>query len=76
MFAWAGYRVCICDLESQHDEMTVLTEIRKLLKDVDADGASRGSLSVYDTLNRISVTTNLADCVADCIYIQVSTICC
>ncbi|XP_041352265.1 lambda-crystallin homolog isoform X2 [Gigantopelta aegis] len=69
LFAWAGYRVCVFDPESAH-VMTVFTEICKWVKELDADGATRRNRTVDDTLERISVTNSLTDCVTDSIYIQ------
>ena len=69
IFASAGYKVTLFDiLESQVS--AALTNIASELVQFEKDGVIRGQLSATDQTALISGSSNLSDCIKDCVYVQ------
>ena len=69
IFASAGYKVTLYDiLESQVS--AALTNIASELVQFEKYGVIRGQLSATDQTALISGSSNLSDCIKDCVYVQ------
>ena len=69
IFASAGYKVTLYDiLESQVS--AALTNIASELVQFEKDGVIRGTISAADQTKLISGSSNLSDCIKDCVYVQ------
>jgi len=69
IFASAGYKVTLYDiLESQVS--AALTNIASELVQFEKDGVIRGTISAADQTKLISGSSNLLDCIKDCVYVQ------
>lgn len=71
LFAAAGYKVVMFDIEPKQVEAALL-EILKQLENLKEKGLLRGSLNVQEQYSRISGTNDLRECVQDTVYIQVT----
>ena len=71
IFASVGYKVVLFDVEAK--QVTAAIEsIAKELKQFESEGVLRGDkLSAEEQATLISGTSSLAECVQDCVYIQV-----
>ena len=70
LFAAAGYRVVMTDIESSMIDQA-LANIKLQLHDLKSTGLLRGSLNVDEQYALISGTTDFEECVKGCVYIQV-----
>ena len=70
-FASAGYNVMIYDIAKERVD-SALKSIENQLKDLEAKGTIRGSLPASKQISLIGGTYNLAECLKDAIYCQVS----
>lgn len=69
IFASAGYKVTLYDiLDSQVS--AALTNIASELVQFEKDGVIRGTISAADQTKLISGSSNLSDCIKDCVYVQ------
>ncbi|KAH3829971.1 hypothetical protein DPMN_103204 [Dreissena polymorpha] len=69
LFAAAGYRVTVYDIEIRQLENAV-SDIKMQLGDLERQGLLRGTLSADQQFQNIRTTTNFADAVKDVMYIQ------
>ena len=70
LFASTGYHVCLYDVvQSQLD--AAMAEINQKLKDLEAAGNLRGSMSATEQFKLISAGNNLEECVKDARHVQV-----
>jgi len=69
IFASAGYKVTLFDID-ENQVAKALENIATELIQFEKDGVIRGTLSAEAQTNLISGSTNLADCIKDCVYVQ------
>ena len=70
LFAAAGYKVCMYDIEPGQVS-SALENILVMLRDLDKAGLLRGTLTVEQQHQLISGTNNLAECIKGTKYVQV-----
>ena len=70
LFAAAGYRVCLYDV-SEEQLTSALSVIKENLVMLEKVGLLRGTLSVDEQFERISVCSDMQKAVAGAMYVQV-----
>ena len=69
IFASVGYKVTLFDIEKSQ-VAKALENIATELVQFEKDGVIRGTLSAEAQTKLISGSSNLSDCIRDCVYVQ------
>lgn len=69
IFASAGFRVCLFDVEASQTEKAI-KDIKSQLESFEKDGVLRGDLTAAQQIELISANTDLKECLKDVFYIQ------